>query len=37
MGDKNPNKLKKTKKVIEKSVEKPAIGVISAPVKKPKK
>lgn len=37
MGDKNPNKLKKTKKIVEKNVEQPAIGVISAPVRKPKK
>ncbi len=34
MGDKNPNKLKKKKKIVEKVTEALAITAISTPVKK---
>jgi len=34
MGDKNPNKAKKKKKVVEKVVEQPAIAAINQPAKK---
>ncbi len=37
MGDKNPNKLKKKKKAVEKVTTQPSISTATAPVKKPKK
>jgi hypothetical protein len=37
MGDKNPNKLKKKKKIVEKVTEQPTITTGTVPVKKPKK
>ena len=37
MGDKNPNKLKKKKKVVEKVPLQPAIATETVPIKKPKK
>jgi len=37
MGDKNPKKLKKKKKIIQKVAEKSKIGAETISVKKPKK
>lgn len=37
MGDKNPNKLKKKKKEVEKVTVQPTIATATTPVKKPKK
>lgn len=37
MGDKNPNKLKKKKKVVEKVIVQPTIATEKTSVKKPKK
>jgi len=37
MGDKNPNKLKKKKKIVEKITVQPTIATDTASVKKPKK
>ena len=37
MGDKNPNKKLKKKKVVEKVVEQPTVSTYTAPPKKPKK
>jgi len=37
MGDKNPNKMKKKKKVVEKASVLPTIAAETASVKKPKK
>jgi len=37
MGDKNPNKLKKKKKVVEKVTVQPTLATESVPVKKPKR
>lgn len=37
MGDKNPNKLKKKKKSVEKVTVQPTIATETIPVKKPKK
>lgn len=37
MGDKNPNKLKKKKKIVEKVTVQPAIATDTVSVKKPKK
>lgn len=37
MGDKNPNKMKKKKKTIEKAIVQPIIATETALVKKPKK
>jgi hypothetical protein len=36
MGDKNPNKMKKKKKTVEKAVVKPAVSTDTSAVKKPK-
>lgn len=37
MGDKNPNKMKKKKKTVEKVIAQPTIAAETASVKKPKK
>lgn len=37
MGDKNPNKLKKKKKIVEKVNVQPSIATETTSVKKPKK
>jgi len=37
MGDKNPNKLKKKKKIVEKDTVQPTITTETVLVKKPKK
>jgi len=37
MGDKNPNKLKKKKKIVEKVTAQPTIGTETISAKKPKK
>lgn len=37
MGDKNPNKLKKKKKIVEKVISQPVVSAEKASVKKPKK
>lgn len=37
MGDKNPNKLKKKKKIVEKNIVQPTITTEKVAVKKPKK
>ena len=37
MGDKNPNKMKKKKKTVEKVTVQPVIAIETASVKKPKK
>ena len=37
MGDKNPNKLKKKKKIVEKVTEQPTLGAETISVKKSKK
>lgn len=37
MGDKNPNKMKKKKKMVEKITEQPKIVTETVSVKKPKK
>jgi len=37
MGDKNPNKLKKKKKLVEKATAEPKIATETVSVKKPKK
>lgn len=37
MGDKNPNKLKKKKKVVEKVIVQPTAATETVSVKKPKK
>lgn len=37
MGDKNPNKLKKKKKIVEKVIVQPIVATEIVSVKKPKK
>ena len=37
MGDKNPNKLKKKKKIVEKVTAQPAAAIETGILKKPKK
>jgi len=37
MGDKNPNKLKKKKKIVEKVISQPVVSTEKTSVKKPKK